>query len=98
MTSGGSTLGDMGWVAAAVTSTGSHLLAYIPTVGDSASRTIGIDMTAMRGRTRARWWDPSNGESTVIGTGLPNAETRDFTSPGKNAGGQNDWVLVLESP
>jgi hypothetical protein len=109
VTSGGGTYGGMDWVTAAVTSTGRHLMAYIPptgsqflvslpTVGGWASRTIGIDMTAMAGPTAARWWDPSNGASTLIGVGLPNTGTRSFTSPGRNAGGQNDWVLVLESP
>ena len=98
VTLGGGIFGDMSWVSAAVTSTGSHLLAYIPTVGGSASRTIGIDMTAMSGTTRARWWDPSNGASRVIGRGFLNIGTQTFTTPGRNAGGQNDWVLVLESP
>jgi hypothetical protein len=88
----------MDWVTAAMTSTGSHLLAYIPTVGGTASRSITIDMTAMSGPTRARWWDPSSGAFTEIATGLPNSGTRSFTSPGANAGGQNDWVLVLAPP
>ena len=98
VTAGGGTFGNMDWVTAAVTSTGSHLLAYIPTVGATGSRTLTIDMSAMAGATRARWWDPSNGTSSSIGTGFANSGTRSFTSPGANAGGQNDWVLVLESP
>jgi hypothetical protein len=98
VTAGGGTYGDMDWVTAAVTGTGSHLLAYIPTVGGTESRTLTVDMSALAGPARARWWDPSTGASTSIGTGLPNAGGRSFTSPGANAGGQNDWLLVVESP
>jgi|GEM_PF-953297 len=100
VTSGGGTgdLGDLSYVTAAVTANGQHLLAYIPTVGGTESRTLTVDMTAMAGPTRARWWDPATGVYTLIGTALPNTGPSSFASPGPNGGGQNDWVLVLDSP
>jgi uncharacterized protein DUF4038/collagenase-like protein with putative collagen-binding domain len=96
VTAGGGTNGGLDWVTSAVTSTGSHLLAYIPTTGGTTARTITIDMTAMKGPAQASWWDPATGARTAIGT-LPNTGAQAFTSPGTNAGGQNDWVLLLDA-
>ncbi|HEY6005002.1 MAG TPA: DUF4038 domain-containing protein [Anaeromyxobacter sp.] len=96
VTSGGGTNGGLDWVTSAVTSTGSHLLAYVPTTGGTGSRTLTIDMTAMKGSAQASWWDPASGAKTAIGT-FPNTGTQAFTSPGANAGGQNDWVLLLDA-
>lgn len=96
VTAGGGTKGGLDWVTSAVTSTGSHLLAYIPTTGGTTARTITVDMTAMKGSAQASWWDPANGARTTIGT-FPNTGSRAFTSPGANAGGQNDWVLLLDA-
>jgi hypothetical protein len=96
VTSGGGTNGGLDWVTSAVTSTGSHLLAYIPTTGGTAARTITIDMTAMKGSAQASWWDPATGARTAIGA-FPNTGAQAFTSPGANAGGQNDWVLLLDA-
>ena len=38
----------------------------------------------------ARWYDPSDGSSR------PAKEP--YATPGKNAAGEKDWVLVLEQP
>jgi hypothetical protein len=55
-------------------------------------------MTKMRGSTTARWWDPTNGTFTTV-SGSPFAATgsRTYTHPGNNAGGDADWLLVLEA-
>jgi hypothetical protein len=95
VTAGGGTKGAMDWVTSAVNGDGTTLMAYIPTTGGTGARTITVDMAAMSGPARARWWDPASGAYTLIGTGYANSGTRSFTSPGTNGGGQNDWVLLL---
>jgi hypothetical protein len=47
----------------------------------------------------ARWYDPTNGTYRIIsGSPLPNLGVRDFTPPGINSSGDDDWVLVLDEP
>ena len=42
--------------------------------------------------------DPTSGELKVLeGSALPDSGAREFTPPGKNAAGESDWVLVLET-
>ena len=82
-------------VTAAAAPDGSVLLAYVPPKGTSAV-TVTIDMTAMGGATRSRWFDPTTGGYTPDATGLANTGTHVFTTPGANASGANDWVLVLD--
>ncbi|HKU96304.1 MAG TPA: DUF4038 domain-containing protein [Vineibacter sp.] len=74
-------------------SDGSLVIAYIPT-----ERTVSIDMGRLAGPAIARWFDPTNGRYTAIaGATLANRGSRDFTTPGNNAIGHSDWVLVLET-
>jgi hypothetical protein len=56
-------------------------------------------MTKLKGAATAQWYDPSNGKYTAIG-GSPfsNSGIQNFTTPGNNADGDPDWVLVLQSP
>ena len=68
-------------------------MAYVP---PDHRRPITVDMTAMSGPSRARWFDPTSGAYTAIGSDLPNTGTRAFTTPGNNSVGQRDWVLVLD--
>jgi hypothetical protein len=55
----------------------------------------------MSGNGRARWWDPTSGnfqDATGGAYSLSNsAAAVRFTTPGKNAGGANDWVLVIDT-
>jgi len=97
VTSGAGTKGGMDYVTSAVTSDGNYLLAYVPTTGGSAARTITVDMAALSRPALASWWDPATGTSTSIGAGFANSGTRSFTSPGVNGGGQNDWVLLVDA-
>jgi hypothetical protein len=93
--------GGMEWIVAAAAPDGSLLTAYVPDAhaGDGA---FGIDMTALRGSSRARWYDPTNGtfQADVSGDGyvLPNSGQQSFTIPGLNAAGDADWVLIIDSP
>jgi hypothetical protein len=93
VTNGGSTPSLSDYVAAAGTSDGTLLVAYIP---PAHSGSITVDMTAMSGPSKADWYDPTNATDTEIGTGLPNTGTRVFTPPGNNGAGDGDWVLVIE--
>ena len=81
-------LHDNDYVTAARVPDGSLVSAFCPT-----STTITVDMTQMRGDTRASWFNPSNGFSELIAKYGHNVTTVDFTTPDNNG-----WVLVLESP
>jgi hypothetical protein len=95
ITAGGSSVSSSGYVAAAATQTGTLLVAYIPPAHSGA---ISVDMAAMSGPARARWFDPTSATYTSIGTGLANTGSRSFTIPGSNSTGQQDWVLVVDIP
>ena len=84
-----------GHIGAAANTSGTWLLAYAPPNGVGPT-TFGIDMTALSAPARARWYNPTSGAYTAIGTGLANTGTRSFTTPGDNGGGANDWVLVID--
>ena len=51
----------------------------------------------MSGPSRARWFDPTSGTYTRIGSGLANSGTRAFTPPGNKSVGEKDWTLVLDT-
>lgn len=90
---GGSANGGMDWVVSAATPDGRLLLAYVP---DAHSGAFGVNMAALSGQTRARWFDPSNAALTAIGT-FPNTGTQSFTPPAANGSGAHDWVLILDA-
>ena len=67
-------------------------MAYIP-----SARTLTIDMTRLAGPATAHWYDPTNGAyRNVVGSPLANSGSWQFATPGKNASGDDDWVLLLE--
>ena len=85
-------IGANDYVTAARTPSGKLVMAYVPSV-----RTVAVDMRQLSGSATARWYDPVVGTFTSI-TGSPFANTgsHNFTAPGTNAGGDEDWVLILE--
>jgi len=93
ITAGGGFDSDSDYVAAAATPDGTLLVAYVP---PAQSGSITVDMTALRGPVRARWFDPTSAGYVDAGTGLANAGERVFTPPGINSAGESDWVLVLD--
>ena len=93
ITDGGSSPSAADYVAAAAASDGTLLVAYIPPAHNGA---ITVDMGAMSGTARARWFDPTSAAYTDGETGLANTGTHPFTPPDNNSAGANDWVLVLE--
>jgi hypothetical protein len=95
ITSGGSTPSNTHYVAAAATSSGSLLVAYVPPAHNGS---ITVNMTAMSDSAQARWFDPTSGIYTTIpGSPFPNTGSQQFTPPGTNSGGKKDWVLILET-
>jgi len=101
VTAGLGTFGDVDtnvsqsdYCTAARTHDGATVIAYIP-----ATRAITVNMAKLRGPARGRWFDPSDGSYQEIAGGpLSNAGSRQFTPPGKNHDGDQDWVLLLEAP
>ena len=93
VTAGGSSPGSSDYVAAAATLDGTLLVAYVP---PDHSGSITIDMTAMSGLTRARWFNPTTAKYTGAGVDLLFQGTMVFAPPGDNGTGFTDWVLLLE--
>jgi len=92
MTAGYGTYASLGeintndYASAAMTSDNTSMVAYLPT-----SRTVTINMAKFAGsNVTARWYNPTSGESTTIGTYDPSGN-RSFTPS------SGDWVLVLLS-
>ena len=95
ITAGGGTASPQStnYVAAAATSEGDLLLAYIP---PAHTGSITVDMTKLAATAVARWFDPTNGSMTVIGA-FANTGTHAFTPPANNNAGDTDFLLVLET-
>lgn len=74
------------YVTAARTPDGHLAVIYLPT-----QRTISVNTSAMAPGARATWIDPTSGGRRPV----PMSAT--FTTPGANADGRNDWLLVLTS-
>jgi hypothetical protein len=94
VTAGYGTFGADDYVTAARTVNGALVIAYVP-----SARTLTVDMRKLNGPVTGKWYDPTVGTFTTIpGSPLTNSGSRNFTTPGNNAGGDEDWVLVLEMP
>jgi hypothetical protein len=96
--SGQGTWGKLDYITAAVTADHNWLLAYVP-VTETGTRTFSVDMSALGGPARARWFDPATGNYLTITDSptLPNSGTPEFTTPGQRDDGTDDWVLVLDT-
>lgn len=82
---------DCDYATAARTPDGSTIAIYIPT-----RRTINVNMASMSNSARARWFDPSSGTyQEVPGEPFVNNGSQQFTPPGNNHVGDQDWVLLL---
>lgn len=91
-------IGDS-YVTAAGTPDGSLLMAYLPPLPGKELRTLTVDLTKLKIPVEGKWMDPSNGRITPIPGGpFAKNESRDFSPPGLNAEGTNDWLLILEPP
>ncbi|PFG44215.1 collagenase-like protein with putative collagen-binding domain [Isoptericola jiangsuensis] len=75
---------DADLVTAAVTDDGGHAVVYVPT-----EREIGLDLSVLAPGATATWVDPSDGTEVA-------AELADrLRTPGVNADGGGDWLLVV---
>jgi hypothetical protein len=84
------------WVAAAVTPSGTHMVAYRPDAHKSVLVTFTIDMSVMGGTSFGTWINPATGAEQSAGSGFANSSTRTFTPPADHAAG-GDWVLWLRT-
>jgi Putative collagen-binding domain of a collagenase len=91
---GAGTIDSGDHVAAAATTAGDLLVAYI---GPEHRGAFVLDMRRLRGMVSARWFDPTAGRCLDSGH-FTNAGCRAFRPPGRNAAGDADWVLRLDSP
>jgi hypothetical protein len=82
------------YVAAAQNRDGTLLMAYVPPYSSGPQR-LTLDLQSMRKPVRARWWDPTSAAFTAIGEN-PKGNLQEFTTPGSNRAGSNDWVLMLD--
>lgn len=83
----------MNFAAAALAADGTLGMAYTP-----INQALTVDMTKFASTINAQWYDPTTGGFTSIG-GSPfaNSGSHVFSTPGNNAAGDADWVLVLDS-
>ncbi len=85
------------YVTAARTSDGKLVMAYVPSTNEG-TRIFTVNMARLSSPANARWYNPTSGMFTAIeGSPLVNRGSREFTTPGDNGTGTNDWVFVLES-
>ena len=98
ITGGEGTWGDPDYITSALTDDRNWLLAYVP-VTHGGARTLRVDMSALAGPVRARWFDPASSTFLAISDGyeLTNEGHRRFTTPGQRGDGTDDWLLVLDS-
>jgi hypothetical protein len=78
---------DNDYVTAAKTPDGRFAVIYLPT-----KRTISVNRAALSAGCRAVWIDPASGARHPV----PMSNT--FTTPGTNAGGDADWLLLFTLP
>ncbi|MFE7407829.1 DUF4038 domain-containing protein [Isoptericola sp. NPDC057559] len=71
-------------LTAAATADGRYAVVYVPT-----AREIGLDTGALAAGSSARWVDPATGAKQAVGL---RAHLR---TPGRNADGGEDWLLVV---
>ncbi|HLK38603.1 MAG TPA: putative collagen-binding domain-containing protein, partial [Polyangiaceae bacterium] len=76
-------------------SDGTLALAYRPATGQT-SQSFVVNMGQLAGQVTARWYDPTSGTYTSIGS-FANSGMHTFGSPSTNGAGANDFVLVLQT-
>ena len=92
VTNGFGTFGTSDYVTAARTADGTLAIAYMP-----SSRTVTVDLSTLSGPATARWYDPADGKfRSIAGSPFANSGSMQFTPPGANGDGEDDWVLMLE--
>ena len=93
VTQGRGKLGSDGYITAARSKDGRLAVVYVP-----ESRPFSVDLNLMKGNIQASWYDPTDGALTPVPAqpSLPR-DKFEFTPPAKNAAGDSDWVILLET-
>jgi len=93
VTQGRGKVGDDPYLAAARAADGTLAIVYVP-----KSRAITVDLARLSAPIKAQWFDPTDGSlKPVHAEGLPNKGSHEFAPSEKNAAGDSDWVLLLET-
>ena len=72
---------------------GSFALVYLPT-----NRPVVVDLSKLVGEPRITWFDPTDGsQKPADHKPWRGTSWREFTPPATNAGGDADFVLLLEA-
>src|SRR5262249_16819301 len=77
---------------APVAAGGRGALVYVP-----SGRTLTVDLSKLSATVSAAWVDPVSGASTTAGGPWAPSGTRGLATPAANAGGDDDWVLLLDA-
>jgi hypothetical protein len=80
------------YLTAAAAPDGTLAVAYIP-----SRRTISVDLSRFSAPINANWFDPTNGNYTLISSSMQNSGIANLTPPVTNGAGADDWALVLET-
>lgn len=91
VTGGRGSYGGTDYVTAGLASDGSLIVAYTPT-----ARTLAVNMSKLSGAGTAQWYDPASGNAVGSPQSVSNSGNMNFSTPGNNAGGNQDWVLVIK--
>lgn len=93
VTAGFGTWKQADYVTAALADDASAGVIYLPDV-----RQFTVNLAKLSGRVSARWFDPTSGQFALVeGSPFGNGSPKDFTPPGRNAAGERDWVLLLQT-
>ncbi len=91
---------DPTYMSAALATDGSWGAVYYPGVPGNVDK-LTLNLSKLhhgRGASRAYWFDPTSGTTKSIpGSPFRNSGSQTFTTPGINAAGNKDWVLIAES-
>jgi hypothetical protein len=89
---GRGTFGSTSWAPAA--SDGRVTVVYVP-----SARTITLALGSVAATARAEWYDPTSGQYRPVANWAPTTGGHvTVTTPGSNAAGDGDWVLVVNRP
>ncbi len=85
--------GDVNYAPAARARDGSFALVYFPT-----NRPVVMDLSKLPREPRITWFDPTDGsQRPAVHQPWRGTSWREFTPPARNAGGDADFVLLLEA-
>ncbi|HEX2804916.1 MAG TPA: DUF4038 domain-containing protein [Kineosporiaceae bacterium] len=92
VTGGRGGYGDADYAPAERADDGSLMVAYAP-----GERKFNVDLSRLSGPATAQWYDPTTGNASGSPEHVTNSGTQSFATPGTNAAGDDDWVLVIST-